>query len=73
MSPACKVYVYCQQNEKKKKKNPSVELLWAEAYLIGMRPVLVLGSVRGIGKSFIAAFMFTDIGFFSSVGPQVCL
>lgn len=40
-------------------------------YLIGMGPVLVLGPVRCIGESFVAAFMFTHIWFLSSVRSQV--
>jgi len=45
----------------------------SHAYLIGVSAVLVLGTVRGIGEGFVAAFVFTHIGLLPCVGPQVCL
>ena len=40
-----------------------------DAYLIGVCPVLVFGSVRGIGE----ALVLTDVRFLSGVRPQMSL
>lgn len=40
-------------------------------YLVGVRPVLVLGPVRGVGEGFVAAFVLADVGFLSGVRAQV--
>lgn len=42
-----------------------------EAYLVGVRPVLVFGSVRGIGESFVASFVLADVRFLAGVRAQV--
>ena len=44
-----------------------------DAYLIGVCPVLVFGSVRGIGEGFVAALVLTDVRFLSGVRPQMSL
>lgn len=40
-------------------------------FLIRVCSVLVLGAIRSIRKSFVAALMLTDVWFLSSVGSQV--
>lgn len=41
-------------------------------YLVGVRPVLVFGSVRGVGEGLVAAFVLADIRFLAGVRAQVC-
>lgn len=37
------------------------------AYLVGVRAVLVFGSVRGVGEGFVAALVLADVRFLSGV------
>lgn len=45
--------------------------LGGEKYLVGVRPVLVFGSVRGVGEGFVASFVLADIRFLSRVRAQM--
>lgn len=41
-------------------------------YLVGVRPVLVLGSVRGVGESFVASLVLANVRFLTGVRAQMC-
>lgn len=40
-------------------------------YLVGVCPVLVFGSVRGVGEGFVASFVLTDVRFLAGVRAQM--
>ena len=40
-------------------------------YLVGVRPVLVFGPVRGVGEGFVASFVLADVRFLASVRTQM--
>lgn len=40
-------------------------------YLVGVRPVLMFGSVRGVGEGFVAAFVLADVRFLARVRAQM--
>lgn len=42
-------------------------------HLIGVGPILVLGSVTGIAEGFTAALVLTHVRLLTRVRPQVCL
>lgn len=42
-------------------------------YLVGVRAVLVLGTVRGVGEGLVAALVLTHVRLLPGVRPQVCL
>lgn len=42
-------------------------------YLVGVSPVLVLGSIRGIGERLIASLVLADVRFLPGVRAQVGL
>lgn len=41
------------------------------AYLVGVCPVLVFGSVRCVGEGFVASFVLADVRFLPCVRAQV--
>ena len=41
-------------------------------YLVGVCPVLVFGSVRGVREGFVASFVLAHVRFLSGVRAQVC-
>lgn len=43
------------------------------AYLVGVRAVLVLGPVRGVGEGLVAALVLAHVGLLPRVGAQVRL
>lgn len=47
----------------------SVECL--AVYLVGVCPVLVFGSVRGVGEGFVASFVLADVWFLAGVRAQM--
>lgn len=46
---------------------------WDVSYLVGVCPVLVFGSVRGVGEGFVAAFVLADVRLLAGVRAQMCL
>lgn len=54
---------------------PIMHSVWSLSllYLVGVRPVLVLGPVRGVGEGLVAAFVLADVGFLPGVRAQVGL
>lgn len=44
-----------------------------DAHLVGMRPVLMFGSVRGVGEGFVAALVLAYVRLLSSVRAQMSL
>lgn len=43
------------------------------SHLIGVGPILVLGTVTGVAEGLAAAFLLTHIRLLTGVRPKVCL
>lgn len=56
-------------------RRPIMHSVWSLSllYLVGVRPVLVLGPVRGVGEGLVAAFVLADVGFLPGVRAQMGL